>query len=162
VTPPGQEVDGMPSPNWTDDDQLLRDLRQALRPAEVDNRVLHAARAAFTWRDVDTELELARMFYDSYLDEAVLVRGPLPGSPRTLVFRGERLGVEIEFSEAGIEGQLVPPAPGTVTLMTPGGAQSTVTADEIGCFAFPAHLHGPLRLECTVDGATFATEWITV
>jgi hypothetical protein len=161
VTPPGQEVDGMPSPNWTDDDKLLRDLRRALRPTAVDDRVIHAARAAFIWRNVDTDLELARMFYDSYLDEAVLVRGPLPGAPRTLVFRGEDLGVEIEFSEAGIEGQLVPPVPGTVTLMTPGGAHSTVTADDIGCFAFPGKLRGPLRLQCTVDGASFATEWIT-
>jgi hypothetical protein len=151
----------MPSPDWTNDDALLSDIREALRPVVVDEPILAAARGAFAWRDVDLDLELAAIFYDSCLDEAG-VRGQSPGSPRTLAFRGDDLGVEIEVTEAGIEGQLVPPVPGTVTLVTAGGARSEVTADEVGCFAFPPPGRGPLRLECAVEDRSFATEWITV
>ena len=150
----------MPSPNWNNDDELLADLCAALRPVAVDEGVRAAGRAAFAWRDID--LELARMLFDSYLDEAVSVRGHAPGSPRTLVFRGDDGGVEIEVTDAGIEGQLVPPVPGTVTLVAAAGARATAPADEVGCFTFPFPGRGPLRLECTAAGHTFATEWITV
>jgi hypothetical protein len=162
VAPPDEEVGGMPSPDWTDDDQLVCDIGQALAPVSVDDQLLRAARAAFAWRDIDAELELATMFYDSYLDDAVLVRGHARGAPRTLVFRGEDLGVEIELADGAIEGQLLPPGPGTVTLMTPDGVVCRATADEIGCFACTAPRRGPVRLACSIDGASFTTEWITV
>jgi len=40
------------SPRWTDD-ELLRELRSALREPPVDERYIRAAQAAFTWRTVD-------------------------------------------------------------------------------------------------------------
>jgi hypothetical protein len=152
----------MPSPNWTDDNELMRDLGEALAPVPVEERVLAAARGAFAWRAVYAGRELARMFYDSYLDEAVLVRGDPSVSPRTLVFRSEHVDVEIELGEAGIEGQLVPPGPGRITLVTAAGARTETTTDEVGCFAFAAPPRGPVRLECSVPAGSFLTEWITV
>ena len=162
MEPPGQEVDGMPSPNWNDDDELLRDVGQALRTAPVDERILEAARAAFTWRTVDAELELIGVLYDSDLDDPVLVRGQPPSTPRTLVFQDDDLGVEIEISDTGMEGQLIPPGPGEVSLQTAGGARTTAAADEVGCFAFPPPSRGPIRLECSLGTRRFTTEWITI
>ncbi|HEU4422027.1 MAG TPA: hypothetical protein VFR67_05730 [Pilimelia sp.] len=152
----------MPSPNWNDDDELMRDVRQALRPEPIDERILDAARAAFAWRTVDAELELIRILYDSQLEEAVGVRGRPPSIPRTLVFQDDDLGVEIEISDAGIEGQLIPPGPGEVSLQTAEGTPATTTADEVGCFAFPTPSRGPIRLECSLGTRRFTTQWITI
>ncbi len=155
----------MSSPNWSDDDDLMVDIRTALHPTSVDGRVLEAARAAFSWRTVDAELdvelELAQLFYDSYLDEDTLVRGPSAGS-RTLTFQGEQLGVEVELSGTGIQGQLLPPNPGLVTLRTATGRYAAATADEVGCFALPAPPRGPMRLECVTDTGRMTTDWVTV
>jgi hypothetical protein len=152
----------MPSRNWNDDDELLHALRDALLLQPEEQEVVTAARAAFRWRTTDADLELASLLYDSDLDQSMLVRGPLHGAPRTLVFRRGARGVEIEVSEAGIEGQLVPPEPGEVRLVTAsGGEAETTTADEVGCFAFPARRRGPIRIECTLRDGRIATEWIT-
>ena len=44
----------MSAPQWSDDD-LLRELGAALREEPVDESIIHAAQAAFTWRTVDAE-----------------------------------------------------------------------------------------------------------
>ena len=90
------------------------------------------------------------------------MRGAGPGAPRTMAFHGERLSVEIEIDEAGIVGQLTPPQPGHVTLMTADGPQATVEADEVGCFTFPPPAAGSLRLDCRMGAERFITEWVTV
>lgn len=149
----------MPQPNWSDD-ELLRDLSEALRQPAVTDRMLAAARLAFAWRTGDADLDLAELRYDSSLDEGALVRGPGPGTPRTLVFRGTRLGVEIELSDGGIEGQLIPPEPGQVRLAAATGDPVARQADDVGCFVFPAR-RGPIRIEGSVAGGRFATPWIT-
>ena len=152
----------MSSPNWSDDDELMADLSAAVVPTALDGAALAAARGAFAWRTMHAGMELARMFYDSYLDEAVLVRGRPAGGPRTLVFRAEERGVEIEVSEAGIDGQLVPAHPGLVALITPAGTVATTTADEVGYFTLNAPPRGPIRLGCSLAGGAFHTEWITL
>jgi hypothetical protein len=146
--------------NWSDD-ELVRDLRDALRPTPVDDQVIAAARAAYEWRTADFDMELAALRYDSDVDEPALVRGQLQGSPRTLAFGTDDLGVEIEFSEAGMEGQLIPPEPGTVQLLTVDGRTEDVSTDELGCFRFPARNRGPVRLVCDTSGGGFITEWMT-
>jgi hypothetical protein len=172
------EVTSVSLPEWTDD-ELLGELRAALRESPVDENVLQAAQAAFTWRTVDTELELLSqdtvsqdapgdpafredMFCQDMLPEAVLVRGRGPDAPRTLVFHGDRLSVEIEIDEGGIVGQLMPPRPGVVTLVTAAGPQATTQADEVGCFTFPPLAAGPLRLDCRLGADHFITDWVTV
>lgn len=149
----------MSSRNW-DDDELVRDLRAALQPTPVEDQVIAAARAAYEWRRTSIDMEIAALRYDSDVDEPALVRGPLHGSPRTLAFGTEELGVEIEFSEAGMEGQLIPPEAGTVQLLTVDGQTEDVSTDELGCFRFPARNRGPVRLLCDTSGGGFITEWI--
>ncbi|GAA4710809.1 hypothetical protein [Phytohabitans rumicis] len=150
----------MPSRNWNDDDELMRDLREALWPDPTEQQVIDSATAAYRWGTADADVELAALLYDSDLDQSALVRGPLTGVPRTLVFGRGPLNVEIELSETGIEGQLVPPEPGVVRLVSIAGAEAETIADEVGCFSFPAGRRGPIRLECTLQGGRFATAWI--
>ncbi|HEY1346297.1 MAG TPA: hypothetical protein VGF54_15025, partial [Streptosporangiaceae bacterium] len=136
----------MCSPGWTDD-ELLQELRSALQEEPVAESVIRAAQAAFTWRTVDAELELLSLDAADELAAGALVRGG-PGEQRSFAFHGERLSVEIEVDGAGIVGQLTPPQPGRVTLVTAEGPQATAQADEIGCFTFPPPAPGPLRLDC--------------
>lgn len=151
----------MPSRNWSDDDELILDVADALRPNPTEQQVMEAARAAYAWRSADPDRELAALLYDSHLDRTALVRSPLTGGPRNLVFGLGELRVEVEIGDAGIEGQLVPPGPGVVRLLTPDGTAAETSADEVGCFAFPAAARrGPIRIECSTPAGTVATEWI--
>ena len=125
----------MPSPHWTEDEQLMCDLREALRPVPATGEIIDAALATFAWRTVDADLELAALLYDSDLDQALLVRGPLSSSPRTLIFGHGELRVDVEVSDAGIQGQLIPPAPGAVAppvLVLYGPAQLVVVLKPVG------------------------------
>jgi hypothetical protein len=148
-------------PRWSDD-ELLRELRAALQEAPVDENVIRAAQGAFAWRTVDADLELLSLEEGSTLTNDALVRGSGPGAVRRLAFHGERLSVEVEIDEIGIVGQLTPPQPGQVTLLTADGPQATAQADDAGCFAFPMPASGPLRLDCKVSAERFITEWVTV
>jgi hypothetical protein len=151
----------MSSPRWTDD-ELLRELRDALAEPPADENVIRAAQAAYAWRTVDADLELLSLEAGLELTAGALVRDGGPGDARTLVFRGGRLSVEIEIDEAGIVGQLIPPQPGQLTLVTADGPQATAQADEVGCFALPLPGPGPLRLDCRLGADHFVTEWVTV
>ncbi len=151
----------MSSPTWNDD-ELLHELRAALQESPVDESVIRAAQAAFTWRTVDDDLELLSLDAGFGLTADALVRDGGAGGPRTLAFHGERLSVEIEIDDAGILGQLTPPRPGQVTLVTADGPQATTQADDIGCFTFPPPPAGPLRLDCRLGDGHFVTEWVTV
>lgn len=151
----------MCSPEWTDD-ELLQELRAALREEPVAESVIRGAQAAFAWRTVDAELELLSLDTSDVLAAGALVRGDGPDEQRTFAFRGERLSVEIEIDGAGIVGQLTPPQPGQVTLVTAEGPQATARADEVGCFTFPPPAPGPLRLDCRLGADHFVTEWVTI
>ena len=150
----------MCSPEWTDD-ELLQELRSALQEEPVAESVIRAAQAAFTWRTVDAELELLSLEAGDELAAAALVRGG-PGAQGSFAFHGERLSVEIEVDGAGIVGQLTPPQPGQVTLVSAEGPQATAQADEVGCFTFPPPAPGPLRLDCRLGAERFVTEWVTI
>lgn len=147
-------------PNWDDDDELLEDIRRALAASRVDESIMNAGRGAFAWRTVDADLRIAGLVHDSY--DLAAVRGPSDGSIRLLHFASGDLAVDVELSPSGIEGQLIPPRPGRVTLLTPRGPALTTTADEIGCFRFASPPRGPMRLECVVEEGSFVTEWTTV
>ena len=74
-------VTSVSSPRWSDD-ELLQELRVALLEEPVDESVIRAARAAFTWRTVDDELELLYLDAGSGLTAGALVRdGRRVGAP---------------------------------------------------------------------------------
>lgn len=151
---------GVSSPRWTDD-ELLRELRAALQEPPVDESIIQAAQAALAWRTVDADLEFLSLAADSRLANGALVRGGLE-APRALAFHGDRLSVEIEIDKAGIVGQLTPPQPGQITLVTTDGPQAITRADDVGCFTFPLPASGPVRLDCRLGDDRFVTEWATL
>jgi hypothetical protein len=149
---------GVTAPHWADE-HLLCELGAALREEEqVDAGLIRAARMAFTWRNVDGELETLGL---EAAREPAGVRGGGLGSPRLLSFHGEQVSVEVEVDEAGMVGQLTPPGPGEVTLITAGGPRATVAADEAGGFSLPP-ASGPIRLDCVCAAGHFITEWATL
>jgi hypothetical protein len=151
----------MPWRNWSDDEELLLDIGDAVRPEPFEQQVIAAGRMVHAWHGTDLDKALAALLYDSHLDGLSAVRGPISGAPRNLVFALGELRVEIELSDTGIEGQLIPPEPGQVWLLDATGPIAETTADEVGCFSFPAGRHGPIRIECLVAGRRIATEWIS-
>jgi hypothetical protein len=150
----------MSSP-WTDE-ELLHELAAALREEPVDDSIIRAAQGAFAWRTVDADLILLELDSSATAAAGAPVRAGGSAAARTLAFHGERLSVEIEIDEAGIVGQLTPPQPGRVTLLTAAGPGLSTQADEVGCFAFPSPASGPIRLDCRVDDDHFVTQWVTV
>jgi hypothetical protein len=147
--------------NWGNDEELLADIADAVRPEPLEHHVVAAGRTVHAWHSGDLDKALAALLYDSHLDGAGAVRGPAPSAPRSLVFALGELRVEIEVSDAGIEGQLIPPEPGRVALLDASGPVAETVADDVGCFSFPASRHGPIRIECMVAGRRIATEWIS-
>ena len=127
----------------------------------MDEKLIRAAQAAFTWRTVDADLEILSLETELAASDTALVRDAGQGSPRVFAFHGERLSVEIEIDDDGIVGQLTPPGPARVTLVTPDGPQAAVDADEVGCFSLPAPSSGPIRLDCQRGSERFLTEWTT-
>src|SRR5438093_422490 len=100
---------------WSDDDQLLAALDEALRAARaVPRGFVEAGKAAYTWRGVDAEL--AALTYDSALDQprALAASRAEPAPLRALTFVSAELTVELEVTEDALLGQIVPAQPGEV------------------------------------------------
>jgi len=154
---------------WVDDDALGADLSTALAEADLYDRILTSADLAFrahrgmidAREGLEMDLMLLELVYDSgAVDAPVGVRDRSGGSSRTLVFEGDALGVEVEVETASIEGQLIPPRPGRVTLRTPEADVATVETDDVGYFRFDVRPDGPLRLECANGEGTCVTQWL--
>jgi hypothetical protein len=145
------------SQGW-DEDDLLEQLRTALRQAGTPTPAMIAAgQAAFSWRTVDDEL--VALTHDSLADESVLVRSS-EAAPRSLVFEGRQLSVELEQTQDGLVGQLLPPTSGEGALLNPDGEELAHAAiDELGCFCFESSPLGPVRLRCQTVSGALLTEW---
>jgi hypothetical protein len=163
-----------PTHHTAADDALEEELRVMFgRVDPVPERVLDAARGAFTWRTIDHELAelsaLAQLTHDSLLqDDALLagVRGP--AGPRTVTFEWPVLTLEVEVSGTGTEprrlvGQLIPPAAAEIVVeLRGGGSGATGAADDLGRFAMDAVNAGDAdaRLRFTLaDGSQVRTPW---
>ncbi|MDQ3468266.1 MAG: hypothetical protein M3487_00595 [Actinomycetota bacterium] len=140
------------------DDELVELLGAALRAAEpVPERVVHAARGAWTWRTIDEEL--AELVFDSALESSG-VRSE--DTARQLTFRAPGVEIEVMVVDGGgrrIVGQLVPPQEATVQLTTDGGVDEQL-ADGLGRFTFDSQGPGPVRLTVRTAGGDVSTEWV--
>ncbi|MGC4891598.1 hypothetical protein [Micromonospora sp. DT227] len=145
-----------------DDAALTAELGAALRETgSVPEEFLTAARAAFAWRNVDQEMALAELMFDSACDTTpALTRSA--GSTRTLSFRSAVVALEIEVSDAGIVGQLSPPRGGRVSAQTASGTYAEAPVDAVGFFSLGAPPPGPVRLRAHTDGYVVATTWVSL
>lgn len=141
--------------DWDSDEVLLDALRDALStpPDDVPPEFVEAAKAAFTWRNIDEELLLITS-YDSVLDDTLFARARSTSTARQLVFDADGVSLQVEVSAAGIAGQLMP-ASGSVTLVTPSGDHETAAVDELGMFVMGAAPHGPVKFRF----ANGCTDW---
>ena len=86
---------------WHDsDDSLMQELKEALaRERAVPDHVIHAAMDVFDLRELDAELELLTLTFDSLTAGAADVRGPAQDGPRMLRLR--RRGAAPSKSRSG-------------------------------------------------------------
>ncbi|MGY1617397.1 hypothetical protein ACI797_11725 [Geodermatophilus sp. SYSU D00691] len=148
----------MTAPGTDPDGRLVDDLRAALRGAGTPTpTMVAAAEAAFAWRTVDAEL--VALTHDSVAEERALVRGTVSG-PRSLVFEGARLSVELEHTDEGLIGQIIPAVVGDVTALAPDGELGRDEVDELGCFRFDGRFAGLVRLRCRTQNGTVVTDWV--
>jgi len=144
------------------DDELLAGLRDAMRAREaVPASFVETAKNAYAWHDIDAEL--AQLTYDSQSDQrmAAVTRSE-PASIRALTFTSDHVSLELEVTEDGLLGQIIPPRAGTLEVHTKAGVMTT-TVDEIGFFAVDPKPDNSFRLRCrTADGADVLTGWINL
>ena len=126
--------------------------------------LLAAARAAFSWRTLDTDL--CRPSYDSLLDEAL---SPVRGGQdaRLLRFELGSLALDLEVTPDGtnrtLVGQATPAAATELTIRHGGEVETVVTSDALGRFVLDGVRSGPLSIRCSAtDGATLATDWVLI
>ena len=153
-----------------DDDDLLVALRQAVRERQaVPPELVEAARSAFAWRNFDAEP--ARLSYDSARDggrAASMRAGPAaaraePAAVRALTVTSAHLSIELEITEDSVLGQVVPAQPAMIRVQPREGAETALSADEIGCFSVQPIPSGPFRLRCRAGPDVDAiTGWITL
>ncbi len=147
---------------WRDDDApLLAALAEAVAAEEpVPPEVVAAAKAAYTWRTVDAEL--AALTYDSLAETelSAQVRSALT-SERSLSFEIGDLCLDVDVTGDRLLGQLTNPRPARVTVETPAGPASVVSAGESGFFSTQRPAAGLIRLRVDVAGAApLVTPWI--
>lgn len=148
--------------DW-DDDQLLAALRTAVRAREaVPADWIEMARAAYAWRTIDTEL--AELTRDSAagVGASAPVRSEAAGI-RSLTFSSAHLTIELEVTDEGLFGQILPPREGTIDVQTQAGPAGTARVDVTGCFLVEPIPAGRFRLRCqTTDSMEAATAWVTL
>jgi hypothetical protein len=152
-------------PEIYDDEELLAVLRQALAERQaVPPEFVEAAKNAFAWHNIDIDVELAELTYDSSRDaETAPSTRAETASIRALTFTSAHLTIELEVTRDSLLGQIVPAQPGTIKVQLRDGAETTVPADEIGRFTIRPMPTGTFRLHCrTSADADALTGWITL
>ncbi|MFJ4322600.1 hypothetical protein ACIP3A_05715 [Streptomyces tricolor] len=152
----------MPREDGPDDggfaDALLEEeLRQAAAVLDpVPAELLQAALDAFALHDLDARL--AELTFDSLVD-ALPVRG-VTDAPRMLTFRAGEVSVDVEVTEEGLIGQVLPPQSARIEVL--GGPQTArpLTADTLGRFTSDTPPTGPFALRLRTGGEVIVTEWL--
>jgi hypothetical protein len=145
------------------DDELMAMLEDALAPEHaVPPTALAAARSAFSWRL--PEDKVADLLFDSadYPVPAGMRNGTSAG-PRQLSYQSDELLIECEVGAGVLVGQLLPPTPVTLELVTAGGNRRRVEVDNRGRFVVRPLPSGPIRLHCGQDQQREVfTPWLLV
>lgn len=146
-----------------DDEKLLTVLREALAARDAVPRAFtEAARNAYAWHNIDAEL--AQLTYDSRRDttRVAAVRSE-SASIRALTFHSARFSIEVEITDDGLLGQIIPPQRATVEIQTLAGQTSATRADDIGCFSIEPKPDTPFRMRLRAgEQPDVLTGWLTL
>lgn len=153
----------MSSRAWhSDDDALLSEVSDAIAAESVPDRVRQAGYAAFAWRDVDLELELLTLVYDSVVQSPAGLRSEEPQGARVLVFESGDLTLEVEVGVDTIMGRVVPAGPERVVLETHGGEVHDTETDDGGFFLLRHPASSPVRIKIMGDVNPLVTDWFAI
>ncbi|MFD9429611.1 hypothetical protein [Streptomyces sp. NPDC060002] len=140
-----------------DHDRLEEELRQAaaiLDPVPAELR--RAAIEAYALHDLDARI--AELTFDSLVD-AIPVRGAVD-VPRMLTFHTGGLTVDVEVTDEGLMGQLLPPQSASIEVLHGPRAGASLTADDMGRFACDTPPGGPFALRLHTGAEVVVTEWL--
>ncbi|MFC8005098.1 hypothetical protein ACFUCH_06920 [Streptomyces olivaceus] len=153
--------DGPPDGEFPADDWdcglLEEELRQAaaiLDPVPAGLRGI--AVDAFALHDLDARV--AELTFDSLVD-GIPVRGE-SDPPRMLTFQADAVTVDVEVTEDGLIGQLLPPGPARIEVLSGPREYARLTADDLGRFTGEAPPSGPFALRLRTGREVVVTEWL--
>jgi hypothetical protein len=153
----------MTSQWWSDDDQLLAALDEALREAgEIPSHFVETGEATFAWHNVDAEL--AALTYDSAADnqQPIAAARAERAVLRELTFATQQLKIHLQVTDKGLHGQIVPPQQCEIEVRTADGPPLVVGTDEDGWFTLRPIPIGAFRLHCRAASGTALTDWLAV
>ncbi|MCA2201910.1 hypothetical protein ACWDLL_20785 [Streptomyces griseoincarnatus] len=140
-----------------EEELLEEELRQAASLLDpVPPALLQSAVDAFALRDL--EARVAGLTFDSLVD-AIPVRGAA-AAPRMLTFTAGEVTLDVELTEDGLIGQVLPPAPARIEVLAGSRPATTATADDMGRFTAPVTPSGPFALRLHTTDETVMTEWL--
>ncbi|GAA3989571.1 hypothetical protein GCM10022384_41940 [Streptomyces marokkonensis] len=146
---------------FTDDELanglLEEELRQAaaiLDPVPAGLR--QVAVDAFALHGLDARV--AELTFDSLVD-AIPVRGETD-PPRMLTFSVDEVTVDVEVTADGLIGQVLPPGPARIEVLSGSLAHARLTADDMGRFTGEAPPTGPFALRLRTGREVVMTEWL--
>ncbi|MEU6915061.1 hypothetical protein ACFY78_12955 [Streptomyces olindensis] len=147
--------------DWGDEEfdagLLEEELRQAAAVLDpVPAELQQIAVDAYALHDLDARV--AELTFDSLVD-ALPVRG-VTDVPRMLTFRAGEVTVDVEVTEDGLMGQVLPPQPARVEVLGGPRPGAALTADDLGRFTGDVPLSGPFALRLRTGGDVVVTEWL--
>ena len=148
-----------PMNEW-DDDELMAALAEAVAEAEaVTDRAREAARGAFTWRTVDSEL--LELLHDSAVEEGAAVRAGRRRA-RTLSFASGMLGLEVEVDGEHVRGQVIGDIVPTVVLQRTDAPDRAVPVGPAGFFKISDVPAGPVRFVARAAEWSLTSRWVVL
>ncbi|WP_374114185.1 hypothetical protein [Streptomyces sp. NK08204] len=136
---------------------LEEELRQAaavLDPVPAELRQL--AVEAYALHDL--EARVAELTFDSLVD-ALPVRG-VTAPPRMLTFCAGELSVDVEVTEEGLIGQVLPPGSASIEVLGGPRTARPVPVDTLGRFSSDTPPAGPFALRLRTGGQVIVTQWL--
>lgn len=149
----------------SDEADLVRQL-QASHDDPPPEALLAAARAAYSWRTLDTDL--CRPSYDSLLDDSLSSTRGGAAESRLLRFSAGEVALDVEVTVdgdgRGLVGQVTPAARAEITVRQGTGEELSVRTDELGRFVVDGVSRGPVSIHCAVSSpaASLYTDWLLV
>ncbi|AXE90245.1 hypothetical protein C1703_34980 [Streptomyces sp. Go-475] len=136
---------------------LEEELRQAAAVLDpVPPELQQIAVDAYALHDLDARV--AELTFDSLVD-SLPVRGATD-TPRMLTFRAGEVTVDVEVTEDGLMGQVLPPQPARIEVLCGPRPGSALTADDLGRFTADVPPSGPFALRLRTGGDVVVTEWL--
>lgn len=157
----GDSGGGLPDGALTDDELATGLLEEELRQAAaildpVPAELRRIAVDAFALHDLDARV--AELTFDSLVD-AIPVRGAAD-PPRMLTFRVGEVAVDVEVTADGLIGQVLPPGPTRIEVLSGPRAHARLTSDDMGRFTGEAPPTGPFALRLRTGREVVVTEWL--